>query len=72
MAARGQKESTSPVIIGKCPLLSKAIDTTERAAQYRDIGVLILGETGTGKELFSKRYHDASGRTGELVAINCA
>ena len=34
--------------------------------------VLVTGETGVGKELFSKAVHDLSGRKGELVAINAA
>lgn len=33
--------------------------------------VLLLGETGTGKELFAKAIHDASGRTGKFVPVDC-
>lgn len=34
--------------------------------------VLVLGETGTGKEMVSRAIHHSSGRTGDLISINCA
>ena len=33
---------------------------------------MVLGETGVGKELVARALHAASGRRGELVAVNCA
>jgi DNA-binding NtrC family response regulator len=34
--------------------------------------ILLVGETGVGKEVFATAVHTASGRAGKLVAINCA
>jgi transcriptional regulator with PAS, ATPase and Fis domain len=34
--------------------------------------LLLHGESGSGKEIAAKLFHDASGRTGPLVAVNCA
>ena len=36
-----------------------------------DAPVLVLGESGVGKELICKEVHRLSGRKGELVFINC-
>ena len=37
----------------------------------RDVPVLVLGETGAGKELVAEALHEASGRSGAFVPVNC-
>jgi len=60
-----------PTMIGIGPALG-SVAKEVRAAAQRDVTVLILGETGTGKELVSEALHRKSGRKGPLVALNCA
>jgi transcriptional regulator of acetoin/glycerol metabolism len=53
------------------PTLRGAWDAVERAARGGR-SLLLTGESGAGKELAARAFHDASGATGELVAVNCA
>ncbi len=36
-----------------------------------DLNVLVLGPTGSGKEVLARRIHDRSRRSGEITAVNC-
>jgi transcriptional regulator with AAA-type ATPase domain len=38
----------------------------------RSLNILVLGESGTGKELVAKAIHEASGRKGPFVPVNCS
>ena len=59
-------------IIHKSAVIDATIDTARRYAAS-DSNVIIVGETGTGKELFAQSIHNASPRkNGPFVAINCA
>ncbi|HAQ37437.1 MAG TPA: sigma-54-dependent Fis family transcriptional regulator, partial [Saprospirales bacterium] len=58
-------------IIGNSDLLDRALSTAIRVANT-DLTVLIQGESGVGKEVFSKIIHNLSGRKhNEFIAINC-
>ncbi len=58
-------------IIGNSPLLNIALETAVKVAAT-DITVLINGESGVGKEAFSKIIHALSNRKhGPFIAVNC-
>lgn len=58
-------------IIGQSPLLDRALSTAVRVANT-DLSVLITGESGVGKEVFSKIIHALSARKhNKFIAINC-
>ena len=62
----------APRILGKAPVLLKAIQTMQRAAAT-GVTVLLEGESGTGKELFARAVHAWSAHAeGPFIAINCA
>ncbi|MBF0467774.1 MAG: sigma 54-interacting transcriptional regulator [Desulfamplus sp.] len=58
-------------IIGKTQIMKDAITFAEKIAPT-DITVSLYGPSGTGKELFAKAIHTASGRKGLYVPVNCA
>ena len=59
-------------IIGKSKKISGAIEFAKKAAPT-DTTVLLLGETGTGKELFAQAIHNSSKRSlKKFIAINCS
>src|SRR4029077_4023065 len=72
---RLQTASQSPAmsgIITRDPEMQRICRTIEKVAPT-SATVLILGDSGTGKELFARALHDLSPRRGNrFVAINCA
>src|ERR1051326_4335788 len=60
------------VMIGRTPEMRKAFEMGERVATT-DSTVLILGESGTGKDLLAQEIHARSPRSAKpFVAVNCA
>ena len=58
-------------IVGQSKGLLRVLDQAARVAQH-DATVLILGETGTGKELVARAIHQSSRRSsGPFIAVNC-
>lgn len=59
-------------VVGKSEKIQEAINISKRVAAT-DTTVLLLGETGTGKEVFAKAIHGASKRKNKsFVALNCS
>jgi two-component system response regulator GlrR len=59
-------------LIGRSPQFAKLLSRLQMTSRC-DAGVLILGETGTGKEVCAQAIHYSSARSnGPWVAINCA
>ncbi|OCW29582.1 AAA family ATPase [Pseudomonas aylmerensis] len=48
------------------------IENTLKSTATLNIDILLLGETGTGKDTLAQRVHRLSGRRGNFVAVNCA
>lgn len=78
----GQQRSQIPIardelrgdyreIIGKSPQIFEVLQQIENIADT-PLRVLISGETGTGKGVVARALHKNSGRSGEMVSVNCA
>ncbi len=59
-------------VIGQSPALLEVVNFARKVAQRRLTTVLLIGETGTGKELFARGIHYSGPDPGEpFVAVNC-
>lgn len=73
LAARvGEDKTVLGTMITAAPEMAKVARTIERVANTK-VSVMLLGASGTGKELLARGLHEASDRrAGAFVALNCA
>lgn len=70
-ALRSQIDSRYDPLVSSTPAMNQVIDTAKKAAQS-DATVLLLGESGTGKDLLARSIHAWSPRRDRLFApVNC-
>jgi formate hydrogenlyase transcriptional activator len=70
--ARGRAAAASDVIVGESSSLKSVMQQVSLVAPT-DATVLILGETGTGKELIARAIHERSNRSARpFIRVNCA
>jgi two-component system nitrogen regulation response regulator GlnG len=65
-------DSATDLLIGQCAAMQEVYRSIGRVAR-QDVTVLILGDSGTGKEVIARAiYHYSSRSNGRFLAINCA
>ena len=68
-----QLKENMPCFIGESNAIQDIMEVVKKVAQSPDTSILVLGETGTGKELIAKAIHYRSPNyNGHLVEVNCA
>ena len=67
-----QERSGTGMLVGQSPAVRHVTELVQQVA-VTDSTVLLIGETGTGKELFATQIHELSGRRGRaMVRVNCS
>ncbi|MCB2231120.1 sigma 54-interacting transcriptional regulator [bacterium] len=61
----------APVVISQSRAMNAILEKIEYVAPS-NMNILLLGETGTGKDLIASWIHHVSGRSGEFVSVNAA
>ncbi len=71
LVRRLQSRYTFDDIVAHSSVMQAAVEQARRVAQT-PATVLLRGASGTGKELFAHAIHNASGRAGPFIRVNCA
>ena len=72
LSSKNEKWVKFDSLVGKSPLFREAIDVAKVAASGPS-PVMLIGETGTGKDLFARAIHDYGYRAGSnFTALNCS
>ena len=64
--------AASVAMVGRSKAVRRTVEMIKLVAQSRCDPILVVGETGTGKELAAKAIHIMKHPDGEFVAVNCA
>lgn len=70
LPARARPTGLPSDVVADDPAVAEAFDAVAAAVRLQ-APILIHGETGVGKELLARHAHQASGRSGAFVAVNC-
>lgn len=69
---RDRRGPVMDLVVGECPAMQEVQQLVARVAPT-ELGVLLQGETGTGKGVVARAIHEASPRAGRpMMALNCA
>ena len=70
--ARAAPNQSGRAMIGSSVAMIELSKQIVRIARSPELRVFITGETGTGKEVVARLFHDLSGRSGAFLPVNCA
>ena len=65
-------QGASLPLVGSSSAMERVRAFVAKVAPFRDVNVLLVGESGVGKEVVARMIHTASGARGDFVALNCA
>jgi DNA-binding NtrC family response regulator len=73
LTAREERRWNVAGLLGRSPTLAAMLREVERLQAFGRVGVLLVGETGTGKELVARALHNGSPRaSAPFIPVNCA